>query len=321
MSKHRKRKYKNKYKLKERQQSNNFLVILLTLIVLVETILLLFLIPRSISTKKVSTKEVKVETKRVVSKPLKKPSTRKLEKKTLAKLEAILQKPRESVLKKTKGKIAIVIDDWGYNKKNLDILRQIKSPLTLAILPFRDYSRKIAEFGHKHNYEVIIHMPMEPEDKDRVMLEPKTLMTYMSGNTIKSILNDAFDNIVYAKGINNHMGSLATQDKEFVATVFKELKKKKFYFLDSYVVADSVAYDVSRKIGIRFTKRSIFLDNESDPEYIRNQLNKLAKEADKNGKAVGIGHDRRNTLIVLKDEIPKLNKQGYRFVFVSEIVE
>ena len=317
--KRRERKYKTKYRRQERrsqQQSNNFLVVLLSLIVLFETILLLFLLPQRIPTKvikDVSKKEVKIETKRrTATRELKvRPSTKKTFLKTTKK------KPPEKI----RGEIAIVLDDWGYNKNNLSILREIKFPLTIAILPFRYYSREIAEFGHKHNFEILIHMPMEPEDKESIGLEPKTLMVYMDDQAIKTILREAFDNIPYARGVNNHMGSLATKDKKFMTTVFRELKRNNLYFLDSLVISDSVCRDISRRVGIKFAKRSIFLDNKSNVEYIRGQLMELVGEADRRGRAIGIGHDRKNTLKVLKEVMPQLSEQGYKFVYVSEIAE
>ncbi len=313
----RKRRFRRRIKVKasrEKPSSKNFLVITLTLIVLIQTVLLLSFIPKDSPSKAYK----KIESRKV---PSKTPVTKKRDIKPLAKIDAAFQKPYQARPGEIKGKIAIVIDDWGYSKINLPLLQEIDSPLTLAILPFKDYSKKISEFGYKNDFEVIIHMPMEPKDKDKAALEPQTLMTYMGKATINSILNNAFSNVKYAKGINNHMGSLATQNKKFLSTVFKELKKRNIYFLDSYVIADSVARDVSKEIGIKFAKRSVFLDNESDPRKIRDQLYLLAKEAEKNGKAIGIGHDRKNTLLILKQEIPILTRQGFKFVYVSELVD
>ncbi|MBL7198130.1 MAG: divergent polysaccharide deacetylase family protein [Candidatus Omnitrophica bacterium] len=311
--KRRKRKHKTKYRRQEKrsqQHSNNFLVVLLSLIVLFETILLLFLLPQRIPTKAikdVSKKEVKVKARESRVKPSVKTPFFKI----------IKKKPP----KKIRGEIAIVLDDWGYNKNNLSILKEIKFPLTIAILPFRYYSKDIAEFGHKHNFEILIHMPMEPEDKQNIGLEPKTLMVYMDDQIIKTILREAFDNIPYAKGVNNHMGSFATRDEKFITTVFRELKRNNLYFLDSLVISNSVCRDISRRVGIKFAERSIFLDNKSNVEYIRGQLMELVGEVDRKGRAIGIGHDRKNTLKVLKEVMPQLSKQGYKFVYVSEIVE
>jgi polysaccharide deacetylase 2 family uncharacterized protein YibQ len=39
------------------------------------------------------------------------------------------------------------------------------------------------------------------------------------------------------------------------------------------------------------------------------------------GSAVGIGHDRKITLEVLRDVMPQLAKEGYKLVFVSELAQ
>ncbi|MDD5617987.1 MAG: divergent polysaccharide deacetylase family protein [Candidatus Omnitrophica bacterium] len=306
----RKRKHNTGYYSKPSSQNNYFLVVFLSLVVFFETIVLLFLIPKTPATKTSQTavkKKVKIEVK---AEP----------RKTVSQKETLITK---IIPKKIKGKIAIVIDDWGYNydKEDLEVLNEIKLPVTLAILPFRNYSEEIAWFAHENNYEVLIHMPMEPHNKVNVDLEPKTLMVGMSAQTINKILNEAFLDIPYAKGINNHMGSLATEDRQFITTVFKELKKHNLYFLDSFVVRNSVCQDIAKSMGIKFAKRSIFLDNESSYAYIRGQLMELVREVDRKGQAIGIGHDRSNTLKVLKEVMPQLAEEGYKFVFVSEIVK
>jgi hypothetical protein len=63
----------------------------------------------------------------------------------------------------------------------------------------------------------------------------------------------------------------------------------------------------------------VFLDNNSDPEYIKGQLIQLRNLSKKYGTAIGIGHDRKSTLTVLKEILPQLESQGYKFVFISEV--
>lgn len=307
----RRRRRRIRYSVSPSSQNNYFLIVFLSFIVLFETVLLLFLVPKTPPTKVSPTRQTRVVAEARAQKAVE-------PKKSAPKKVPVVKK---TIPKKSKGKIAIVIDDWGYNTNNLDLIADINMPLTLAVLPFLNYSNEVAEFAHKHNYEVIIHMPMEPEDKTGVDLESRTLMVDMSNETINKILNEAFADIPYAKGVNNHMGSLATTDKGFILTVFRELKKNNLYFLDSFVVPDSVCYDVSRSAGIKFAKRSIFLDNQSSYAYIRGQLMELVREVDKTGYAVGIGHDRENTLKVLREVTPQLAEEGYRFVFVSEITK
>jgi len=117
------------------------------------------------------------------------------------------------------------------------------------------------------------------------------------------------------------MGSKATADPRLMRVVLETLKKRRLYFLDSYVISSSVAEGLARILKIKFAKRDIFLDNSASPEYIRQQLERLKEEAQEKGVAIGIGHARPNTLAVLAKELPKLKKEGYKLVFVSEILK
>lgn len=218
-----------------------------------------------------------------------------------------------------KGRIAIVIDDWGYNLNNLDILDQIKYPLTISILPNLSYSRKTAEELQKRGLEIILHLPMEPKEKYR--LEKNTIMISMSEGNIKNIIEQDLNNIIYAKGASNHMGSRATEDSGIMEIVFKQLKKRHLYFLDSLVSSNSICYDLAKKMNLRFAKRDVFLDNKEEPEYIKQQIYKLKTRARIYGQAIGIGHNQKTTLEVLKEVIPSIEKEGYKFVFVSELVK
>lgn len=91
--------------------------------------------------------------------------------------------------------------------------------------------------------------------------------------------------------------------------------------MDSLVSSDSVGFDLAHKMQLGFIKRDIFLDNTETPEYIKGQIYKLKIRARVYGQAVGIGHDRRVTLEVLKEVMPQLEKEGYKFVFVSELIK
>lgn len=217
-----------------------------------------------------------------------------------------------------RGKIAFVLDDWGYSLRNMELLRQIEYPLTLAVLPNLAYSNRISKEAHALGFEVILHLPMEPSEK--IKLERDTIMVSMNKKTIKNILTQDLESIAYTRGVSNHMGSAAVKEKRIMEDVFEELKKRGLYFLDSYVVKDSVCSDLARKTKLGFAKRDVFIDNKEDPKYIKEQIYKLKVKARISGKAIGIGHDRRVTLEVLKEIIPELAKEGYKLVLLSDLV-
>jgi hypothetical protein len=205
--------------------------------------------------------------------------------------------------------------------KNKDFLVDNDMPVTVAILPFQEYSREVAELAHRHGKEVIIHMPMEPLHKEQVSLETNTLLTTMSTPRIIQLLDLAFSEVPYAKGINNHMGSKATGDARMMRIVLRYLKGHGLFFVDSMTAPESVSRTVAESIHEKFTSRDIFIDNESDPAAIRGQMLKVVRLAGQKGVAVAIGHDRPHTIAVLKELIPELQKQGYEFIYISSVVK
>jgi len=217
-----------------------------------------------------------------------------------------------------KAKIAIVIDDWGYHLTNMEIASQIKYPLTMSVLPNLAYSREAAEELHRMGFEIILHLPMEPREK--YQLEKNTVMTSMTEGAIKRILDKDLAAVPYVKGVSNHMGSAATADTKTMQAVFKELKNRQLYFFDSFVHPKSICLDLAEKMGLRFAKRDIFLDNKEEYAYIAEQVHKLKMRAKLKGWAIGIGHDRSITLEILKELMLQLEKEGYKLVFLTELV-
>lgn len=223
-------------------------------------------------------------------------------------------------LKPVGAKIAIVLDDFGYNMNNIDSLLKIKSPLTISILPNLPYSEKVARQLAGHNIEIILHLPLEPHDEE-LNLEEGTIMVQMPPQKVNEMLAKAIVSIPGLKGVSNHMGSKATEDCNFMKGLLKELKKRDLYFLDNLVTDKSVCAEVAEEVGLRTTSRSIFLDNESDESYIEKQIYNTANLAAKTGWAIAVGHDRVNTIRVLVKIMPKLEKAGFKFVHVSELVK
>lgn len=217
-------------------------------------------------------------------------------------------------------KIAIVLDDFGYSLNNVNKLLNIKQPVTFSILPNLQYSGKVAEIAGNNKYETILHLPMESK-ADYRHAEKGTISVTMTDEEILSRLRKALASVPGVKGVSNHQGSRATEDKRVMRTIMKYLKNKNLYYLDSKSTSDSVCEKTSDVLGERFAKRDVFLDNSSDPDYIENQMVLLKEIALRRGYAVGIGHDRKNTIKVLSRVMPKMAEEGIEFVFLSKLAE
>ncbi|QNB46501.1 hypothetical protein BR63_09365 [Thermanaerosceptrum fracticalcis] len=223
-----------------------------------------------------------------------------------------------------KPKVAIIIDDLGhpYNKGVEEIMALHKYPLTLAVMPNMEKTVEHALRAEKNGFEVLIHMPMEPEYGNSNWLGPGAIKNKMSRQEITLNLRKALDQIPNAVGLNNHMGSLVTQKRELMLPVMEFLKENYLFYVDSRTSEKTVCRDIAGEVGVPYTERTLFLDNQYDYASIKREILKLGQLAQLNGYAIGIGHvgpQGLNTAKALADTLPLLEEQGIDLVFVSEL--
>lgn len=216
-----------------------------------------------------------------------------------------------------KPKIAIVIDDIGNTLEQCFLLKQLGNRVTYAIMPLLPYSRIFDAMANNAGAEVILHLPME--SLKNKYPGPGEITGQMSDARISYVLAQDLASVPHRVGVNNHMGSLGTEDPAILEKLFKELKRRGFFFLDSYTTDKSVALDVGRWMGLPVLRRDVFLDTVDDKSAIRERVRELARRASENGSAVGIGHYRPNTLEVLAEEVPRLEREGFQLVKLSQL--
>ena len=230
------------------------------------------------------------------------------------------QTPVEIAKVPMRGVIGLIIDDFGYRNDHVSNgFLQLPGKLTYAIIPGHDYSQLFSKKAYDAGYEIIVHLPMENIGKTYGE-EEYVLMSYFQDDEIKNRINKAFDNLPESIGLNNHQGSRGTADSRVMTLLAGVIKEKKKFFIDSRTTNNSLAETTMRKYGVPTNKRDIFLDNELDEEKIKIQLLELADVSEEKGIAIGIGHVKPQTLNVLAKEIPVLQKKGFRFEFVSNLV-
>jgi len=91
--------------------------------------------------------------------------------------------------------------------------------------------------------------------------------------------------------------------------------------VDSRTISSSIAHATAQELNVATTYNCVFLDNEKNPEYIRNQFRQLVSLALEQGWAVGLGHCHPTTVSAIKDAISSRDNPRVRYVNISEIVE
>lgn len=213
--------------------------------------------------------------------------------------------------------IAIIIDDLGVDRDAARRLIELEAPVTLAFLPYRPYTRELANAASSHGKEVMLHAPMA--NMAQIALGPGGLDLEMSREQIAGSLSRSLEAVPHASGVNNHMGSLLTREERPMQWVMDEIARHDLYFIDSRTTAATVAAKTAHARDIPTMSRDVFLDNERSKGSIHRQFRLLLEKARENGTAIGIGHPHEETIAYLERILPQLDRYGYAVATVSGV--
>ncbi|MDY6848717.1 MAG: divergent polysaccharide deacetylase family protein [Thermodesulfobacteriota bacterium] len=225
-------------------------------------------------------------------------------------LEAVEQGPR----------VSIIMDDMGNDIFSARDLLAIDLDVTFAVLPETESSTETARLAHAQGREVMLHLPMEPIGYPHPNPGRNALLTSLSAEQIRARMASYLQQVPYAVGGNNHMGSRFTQHEEGMRVVLDELARHQLFFVDSLTTNGSVTRRLAAERGVPFGRRSVFLDNDADVEKIRLQIRRLISLALREGEAVGICHPHPETMEALRREQESFAAAGVKVVPMSHLV-
>ena len=213
--------------------------------------------------------------------------------------------------------LAIILDDMGYDQSAADSLLSLPFTLTLSVLPHLPLSTEVAEEAYRRGDQVMLHLPMQPESATPEGVE---LRVGMNAEQVNSTLAGMLETVPHVAGVNNHEGSRATADPALMEALMPALRQRGLFFVDSRTTAATVAYDAAEHSGVRAASRKVFLDDTVSREAIRAQLDLAARDAERDGSAIAIGHPHPETIAALAEGVPPLESRGIRLVFASQLV-
>lgn len=220
-----------------------------------------------------------------------------------------------------KNKVAIIIDDMGYSLRAIKEITTIGKPLTIAVLPLSPLAKETAQIAHQNGLEIILHLPLESiNHQEGNNWTEGMIHSEMSKEEVIEAVDKSLDQVPYAIGVNNHMGSKITANEILMRIILERLKERDLFFIDSRTTNHSVAYITAQSLGIPSAYRKVFLDTENEEDIIRRKLIELFRLAQKEGWALGICHPTVETLKVLKENFHLIDKYDIEPVFASQIV-
>jgi len=237
--------------------------------------------------------------------------------------EAAREREPDDAVRRDDGgnRVALIIDDLGYD---LDVARRISDlsvPIALAVLPHCPFSGEVARLARGKNREILLHLPMEPRGYPDVDPGEGALLCSMTEEDVIRQLERNMEAVPGAVGANNHMGSLFMENGDDLEVVLRYLKGKGLFFVDSLTTGNSRGGQAARRVGLPFAVRDVFIDNGNSLAETRAVFERLLKRRSSWRELVLIGHPYETTVDSLAEWIPKYEQAGIRFVPLSSVVK
>lgn len=213
-------------------------------------------------------------------------------------------------------KLAIIMDDISTNAQASE-LKKLSIKVTPSIFPPEKQHPKTAELAKEFSV-YMVHLPLQALNYTNE--KANTLRTGDSKEKISQRIKDIKNDFKDVKYINNHTGSGFTSDFKSTLALLDELKNSEIYFIDSLTTNKSTVLDASKKLGLKYAYRDVFLDNEQNVSKILKMINNAVAVAKKDGVAIAICHPYKSTFEALKIAQKDAFK-GVEVVYVDKIYE
>ncbi len=215
-------------------------------------------------------------------------------------------------------KIALIFDDLGESLRDLREIYSLNTPLTVSVIPNLKFSKNIAHIASRCGFSVLIHLPLEPGRSQQYQTDKYRFITSdLSKREVISLLRQYLNSIRIAIGVNNHMGSLATENQQLMKIVLSELKRRGLIFVDSRTSPKSIAYEQAHEMELISGYNRGFLDAVDSIKVMGERMEELKDLAQEKGKIIVIVHPRKNTLKFLRAQLPLL-REKVEFITIKD---
>src|SRR6266542_693909 len=241
----------------------------------------------------------------------------------------VLPKPRESAALVSSfpappglagaPRVAVIVDDLGSRRDVFDVVRDLRRPVAIAVLPGLPLSASIAREASRAGMEVLLDLPMEPYRYPEIDPGPGALLMSMAPEELQRRLAEHLESLPAVVGVKNHLGSRMTEDRPRMRAVLDVLGARRLFLVDGYTSSLSVAYDEAKEAGVRAARRQILVDHVGGEAGDRARWEEVPGWAERRGEVVVVAHGHRQTVRLLKEYVPRWEARGLRLVPVSQL--
>ena len=214
-------------------------------------------------------------------------------------------------------RIAILITGLGLpDSPPGAVLKGLPAPVSVAYGAYGRSLQDAVKVIRADGHEVLLQIPLEPENYPTVDPGPHTLLTTLPPEENIKRLQWLMSRYTGYVGVTNHMGAKFGATADSFQPVLEELKRRGLLYVDGESAPDSNAANIAEAIGLDYAVVHVQIDAGDTAQ----QLAKLEQVAKERGAAIGVARAKPATIKELSDWAAKLEGKGIVLVPVSAAV-
>jgi uncharacterized protein len=218
--------------------------------------------------------------------------------------------------------IAVVFIDLGVSADATEaVIQNTPGAVTLAFAPFARRLKDWIDISRATGHEVLVALPMEPDDYPINDAGPYTLLTSIPEDQNKQRLHWALSRSTGYVGVSTFMANKFTTKLGALRPVLSELKSRGLMLLDVRQNPLSSAIGIAKKLRMPIAARDLFLDDIATRSNIRARLAQAEEIAKKSGFAVAIARPYPVTVTEVARWAAKVRERGLTLAPISAIAQ
>ncbi len=220
-----------------------------------------------------------------------------------------------------KFRIAIMVSGLGISAKaTAAALSGLPAGVTLGFVPYAGDVQHWVTEARQSGHEVLLEVPMEPNDFPDSDPGPHTLRTGADENANLQRLMWNLSRFAGYAGVTNLLGERFMSDANALSPAMTYLARRGLYFYDNGAVPQSAAPQVAGPTATPFAQANETLDAIQTAQEIDRHLSALEDQARAHGSAIGSGFLYPVTVDRIAAWAKGLQGRGFVLVPVSAIV-
>jgi polysaccharide deacetylase 2 family uncharacterized protein YibQ len=219
-----------------------------------------------------------------------------------------------------KPRAAIIVDNLGSDLLGARTLADIQAPLTFAVRASQPFSKEVAELASLLGREVLMQLPPAPE-RLTIAETPRAETPSTQRGGLLRWFGENLAGVPHAVGVTTEPGAGLSGNAEGMQWILDATKEHNLFMVEVAGASAANTCDAAAAAGVGCVHSDVLLDDTSEEEAVRKQLDNVLQTTHTRGDTVAVGHATPALAAALRAVVPEFAAAGVELVPASTVVE